>query len=342
MMVLPPILFEIPPDLQAQVLSGVYRRVGALILDNPSGRIVAHVQQTGLAADLSSQLLRSAPSALSTFASPVGIASALVSYSQNQSILRGIELLQNLQMVDLLLGGLDLGVNLAGHAVTSARLSRLQSSVQAIDDRLARVESRIEDLHGQAIRDDLLLLDATCKQVDDGWLMGDPSRSWSAASDALYGLQERFNDRAAAGLAALRPAFDRVEVFLDAAALASTVQISVRTAMRDMAAARAVASRAARRLLDITGKIGRREILEGLVDPDHRASTALRINALEMFKDQAMATTTRFRMREEQIGTAVPVLDSLIAKGVDGRAWLEQLRGEKGSPFVLVDHLTTF
>ena len=48
----PTFLFEIPALLLEGVQSGALRQVGALITDPATGRIVAHLQQTGAARDL--------------------------------------------------------------------------------------------------------------------------------------------------------------------------------------------------------------------------------------------------------------------------------------------------
>ena len=54
-------LFEIPAALQAAVQNGISKQVGALITNPSTGRIVAHLQQTGAARDLAMTLVQNAP-----------------------------------------------------------------------------------------------------------------------------------------------------------------------------------------------------------------------------------------------------------------------------------------
>ncbi len=342
---LPPLLFEIPSDLQAKVASGVYRQVGALILNPATGRIVKHLQQTGLAQEFTGHLICGLPNLLSPISMVTQLASAAVTYSQNRAILQGIEMLKILGSGGLILSGLDLGVSLAGFAVTSAKLDRLNRSMSAMDSKLDQIGRRVEDLHDAAVHNDFLALEAVCKQVDDGWMLADPMASWSSAADALYGLQGRFMDRARRGLAFNGPGkaaiLERVEGFVDAVLLASSTLISVRTAMGDLTAARVAADRISRDLNQMTAAIGLREVLAAQIEPEGQLTPAGRIDALERLREPAQHQAQRFRLREVQAGSAGPILQDMMAAGVDGRAWLAALRSERRSPFVLVSYDTT-
>lgn len=319
----------------AAVSFGVYnltgfKERGALITNPSTGRIVAHLQQTGAARDLAMTLVNNAPAVLQTLGSPVNLISAAATFMQNRAILRGIETLRVMQMGGLALTGLDIGISLAGFAITQARLKEISRGLADTRDQLTRMVARIEDLFDDTVRGELVELETVCQQVDDAWVMADPGPVWRAADGVLSRLEGRFFDRAAQiidnqGL----PAWQAVERFLDAALLASATLVSVRTAMREVEAARKAAERGAARLQRLTGEIGLRQMLGFDIPREGVLSRAGQVDALTRLQPNAVAQVTRLRQREEVTASSGLALQRLLAAGVDGRAYLQRMRDEK-------------
>lgn len=330
-------LFEIPSALQAAVQSGVYKQVGALITNPSTGRIVAHLQQTGAARDLAMTLVNNAPAVLQTLGSPVNLISAAATFMQNRAILRGIETLRVMQMGGLALTGLDIGISLAGFAITQARLKEISRGLADARDQLTRIAARIEDLFDDTVRGELVELETVCQQVDDAWVMADPGPVWRAADGVLSRLEGRFFDRAAQiidnqGL----PAWQAVERFLDAALLASATLVSVRTATREVEAARKAADRGAARLQRLTGGIGVRQMLGFDMSREGVLSRAGQVDALTRLQPSAAARVTRLRQREEVTASSGLALQRLLAAGVDGRDYLQRMRDEKNVDYAVI------
>lgn len=335
---IPPLLFEVPALLQSQVMSGALRQVGALILNPHTGRIVAHLQETGAAQQISTSLINAGPSALSAIASPLTAASGIATYLQNRQILASLQALQGLQIGGLVLSGLGLGVSLAGFAVMSTKLDRLTGQIKAIDDRLAHIESRIEDLHDAEIQRDFVTLRAVCKQIDDAWSIANPLPEWSAAAGALYQLEARFFDRARQARNAPDFAIDRFESFIDAALLASAALVSVRTAMDDLNAAQIAAADTVANLNSLTNRIGILELLETRMRNDMALTLAGRIDVLARHRVESFAHVALFRAREDQAGSASHTISYLNRCGYSGRAYLEALRDNKESPIAIMEY----
>jgi hypothetical protein len=335
---IPPLLFEVPALLQSQVVSGTLRQVGALILNPQTGRIVAHLQETGAAQQLSTSLMNAGRTALSAIASPLGGISSIATYVQNRQILSSLEALQGLQIGGLVLNGLGLGVSLAGFAVMSAKLDRLTVQIRAIDDRLARLESRIEDLHDSEIQRDFVALRAVCKQIDDAWSVANPLPEWLAAAGVLYQLEARFFDRARKVQITPDFAIDRFESFIDAALLASAGLVSVRTAMDDLSAAQIAASDTAINLNALTNRIGILDLLDGYTRKDSAMTLAGSIDTLSRYRVEAFAHVARFREREDQASSASHTISYLQRSDYSGRAYLEALRENKDTPIAIIKY----
>ncbi|MBC7478772.1 MAG: hypothetical protein H7317_11860 [Pseudorhodobacter sp.] len=326
----------------AAVSLGVYnltgfKERGALITNPSTCRIVAHLQQTGAARDLAMTLVNNAPAVLQMLGSPVNLISAAATFMQNRAILRGIETLRVMQMGGLALTGLDIGISLAGFAITQARLKEISRGLADARDQLTRMAARIEDLFDDTVRGELVELETVCQQVDDAWVMADPGPVWRAADGVLSRLEGRFFDRAAQiidnqGL----PAWQAVERFLDAALLASATLVSVRTAMREVEAARKAAERGAARLQRLTGEIGLRQMLGFDMSREGVLSRAGQVDALTRLQPSAVAQVTRLRQREEVTASSGLALQRLLAAGVDGRAYLQRMRDEKDVDYAVI------
>lgn len=333
----PSYLFEIPVQFQAAVQSGVYRQVGALITNVSTGKIVAHLQQTGAARDLALSLVQNGAGILSSVSQPLNTIGTAAVYMQGRAMVQGIETLRLLQMGGLALTGLDIGISLAGFAITQARLKELSRGLGEVKDRMSQMAVRIEDLFDEAIRTDLLALEGVCQQVDDGWSLADADPAWSAAVEPLYRLEVIFFDRARRSLADQGPqSLEAAERFLDAALLASATLVSVRTACREVEAASRAADRTAAALQRLTTGIGLRRTLATAVSREGVLSVAGRVDAMERARPEATNQVTRIRLREEQAACSGLALRRLANAGIDGRAFLERMRGEKAAAFALV------
>lgn len=333
----PTFLFEIPAQLQSAVQSGLLRQVGALITDPSTGRIVAHLQQTGAARDLGLMLIQNAPSVLSALSSPVSLLGTVVTFTQNRAILQGLETMRLLQMGGVALTGLDIGISLAGFAIMQARLKEVSRGLAEVKDQLNRMAGRIEDLFDDKVRGELSELEAACHQVDDAWMLGDPVPAWGATVDGLYRLEATFFDRAERTLAQDGvQALSAADRFMDAALLASATLVSVRMACRELDAARKVADRSAARLQHLTGGVGLRQVLASAVNREGTLSLAGRVDALERLQPDAADRVLRLRLREEAASSSGLALGRLAAAGVDGRAYLQRMRDEKDAAFAVV------
>ncbi len=142
-MISPSILFRIPAEFEAGYTVGQFVRYGGILKDASSGRIVGHLQETGL-------LQSTIQSALSgDFLNPVNAVSSLVGVVQNEQMKRKLDALQ------ATLGGMQtlqlatMVSSIAGIGVTAASTAIILNRIHSVDTKLRAVEGKIDALPAQ-------------------------------------------------------------------------------------------------------------------------------------------------------------------------------------------------
>lgn len=122
------VLREVPAELLAGVSSGEYRVAGSIIQSVSSGRVVGHLQETSAISSLLN---------LSPFGLPQ-MAMDAVTVVQNEQIKAAISVVQSLQIANLAVSGIGIGVSVAGAAILAKRIARVEEKVDAILPNLGR------------------------------------------------------------------------------------------------------------------------------------------------------------------------------------------------------------
>lgn len=169
-----PLLYAIPPGLDALVLSGKAQLMGAIIKDVSSGQILGHVQQTQ---GFVQAFAQAGGSAAQTGFSPLGIV-GIVQNEQIKSSLaqlhQGMALMQNLQIANIALTGIGLGVSIAGFAIMNMRLNAIEKNLGTLREEVrdigrliqqaeirrffSDIRAALKDLDGVATRTDHLAI----------------------------------------------------------------------------------------------------------------------------------------------------------------------------------------
>ncbi|WPY95285.1 hypothetical protein T8T21_03930 [Limimaricola variabilis] len=169
-----PLLYAIPPGLDALVSSGQAQLIGAIIKDASSGQILGHVQQTR---GFAHALAQAGGAAAQTGFSPLGVV-GLVQNEQIKASLKelgqGMALLQNLQFANMALTGIGIGVSVAGFAIMKMRLDAIENHLGTLRDEVreigrliqgaelrrlfSKIRSALKDLDSVVTRTDCLSL----------------------------------------------------------------------------------------------------------------------------------------------------------------------------------------
>ncbi|MDH7974539.1 hypothetical protein QH494_20305 [Sphingomonas sp. AR_OL41] len=318
------LLRKIPGQLLVGVASGEYRVSGSIIQSVTSGRIVGHLQETSAF----SSLLSSGPMALPQMALEA------VSVVQNEQIKAAVAVVQALQVANLALSGISIGVSIAGTALLARRIARVEQKVDTILPGLAAVARGIEGLRAERIADDFTRLRTLADQVEEAWLPSATHAEWTAIARDSHFLADSFERRARE----LNDARDRLanEPFIDAYALASGLRVTARLAagQDDMARQAATARTYSLVALGEPIRLGRL-VLAGAPD-DEIAATPRWQERLDHRIQDFLPIVTSARERELAAAASAETLDELARQEISGRDWLEVSRSETNSPLLFL------
>lgn len=337
-----PVLAQIPAQFQNDPT--IYR-VGMLLFRQGAPGIVAHLQETGAMHSVAATVLNSTGNLLSEAAlsaNPVGAAlnvaskgAAFIAVAQNEQIKTGIALLQSLQMTNLAVTGVGIGVSVISHKLLSDKLTAIQQRLQGMDEKLERIARAVGRVEERPVWEDLTDLGSEIEKADDAWLAANATGQWERCADRLHTLKRRFYQQAldlsenGEPLAALP--------FIDAFAMASSNMISCRLAIGDEELAGKLAADFDLRLRQVASQIGVTEIVTArLRSANLEAGSPEYIASLEPEQKNASSKVELLREREAAAQSLPIILKKLREKNISGRAWLEQARSEKESPVLML------
>lgn len=129
---------RIPFDLPLQYLPGLATgdivRYGAILKDAGTGRILGHLQESGISQSLLSQALSSATSPLSLASSVVNTGSSIYTAIQVRQLKAMMETLQALQVATLGVSLVGVGVSVAGFLYMRKRFNSLDGRIDKLVD----------------------------------------------------------------------------------------------------------------------------------------------------------------------------------------------------------------
>lgn len=330
------LLRQVPAHLLAGVQAGDLKVYGSIIRSLTSGHIVGHLQETsGLARLGATAIAASASLPLQGASFAADLVGHSVSFVQNEQIKAAINVVQDLQIANLALGAVGIGVSVAGFAILSAKINRVEASMDAMAGRLAEIARSVDSLRRDRIADDFTRLRTVAEQMDEGWSLTDPTPQWRQVASEAHSLVNMFERRVSELTADLADLADlaAAEPFLEALALAASLRVAARLASGDDAAGRAAANEGARALVGV----GERASLGGSVLRQMRLGTALGgtkawDQALAGRVDTLRPLVERTRQREAAAASTSLTLAELQRQGISGRVWLEAARSEEAEP----------
>ena len=174
--------FEIPAELLARYGTGELVRFGSLLKDVGTGKIVAHLQETGLAQSLLS-------TAISGVASPLSLVSDLVNMGSN--IYVGVQVHQ-MKMLMLTLQSFQvatLGVSLVGVGISAAGFIYMRKRFNALDSQVSQlidsVQSGFEEQRMASLRHQLSIFKGLVQRVGQAHALSNPQPEYADVTARL-------------------------------------------------------------------------------------------------------------------------------------------------------------
>jgi hypothetical protein len=319
-----PFFYDPPAHLLGQIASNQASIFGAIIKDNATGQILAHMQPSS---GLSQVLGRLTGFATSGF-SPL----EAVSLIQNEQIKHGIAqlqngmiLMQNLQYATLAVSGLGLGISVAGFAATLAKLEAIEGRIDHLADAIAQVtrDRRDDDIKTTLaeISGDLQSIDTLAVQSDPRPLAGQLQLSLTRSTRKL---ETHFRREAAAPNLTLAQ-LDLLWTLAGAMRLCQEAALQALFMADEMQVAETLGAAESERQLALLEEISpdllSRRIAAQVTDPE--AARALRQRAL----GQARSLTQGLKGNVMAFAGQSSLAGSLRQEGIGGRDYMSWVRG---------------
>ncbi len=169
------LVFSIPEKFAVGLLDGSIVRYGTVLKDAGTGRILAHVQETGLAQQLLSNAGVQAFTPWGAVATVANLSSSGYSNLQLHQLKGMVEAMQVLQYANLGVAAAGLGVSAIGFAVINRRLKGLKSDIEQLS---ARMDHHFQELKNTHWREHFSRIQVYVDRADRAFQLSEPKGEW--------------------------------------------------------------------------------------------------------------------------------------------------------------------
>lgn len=320
-----PIPFEVPATFAAQLGSGTVVRAGGLLKDASTGRIVAHLQETGLAQSLVSNLVGSPLSPISALSS----VAANAQISQLKTMIEGLQILQFINLGATIAG---IGVSAIGFALMNRKLNGLQTTV---DTLTPYIEANFRELHIRELRGHYSRIEGFFNQAAQAYSLTNPTAKWHQLEKDLADESSYFRGEVAHLLQSPKFSADLFETLVRSYTLCNAGRIECLVLSRELRAAHKVSS-------DVAADYNK---LFDPLNPSQLARKSVRLEKSSDMPPDYLRKQELTHMRQlvnnvrdaQDAALSKPyLLETLIANKVDGSEYMQRLRDEASHPILLV------
>lgn len=313
--------FEIPQQFAARIADGSLERIGALIKDVSTGQIVAHVQETGVGRQLLDSFSCS-------FFSPLDAVSGIVANAQLVQLKHMIEGLQVLQFATLGATLVGVGVSAAGFVVLNKKLSALSNQ---IEDVRKDVRAEFSLQHERGVQTHFSTVRGLFEQADEAVALRKPEEEWRAIARELANEGAFF--RAEVRMCLSMDVFDQqlFAALLQALATCHGGRLECLLLSNELHAARKVALNISRQYHVLFDAISPRTLMDKVREPGATGESSYGDQLREM--RQLLSSV---RDIQDAAHTKPLLIDTMIARGIDGNRYVRQLREDESEPLVLL------
>ena len=311
-------LSQIPFDLPAQFLqviaNGDIVRYGAILKDAETGRIVGHLQESGIAQSLLSQTISSATSPLSFISSITNTGSSIYTAAQVHQLKAMMETLQALQVATLGVSLIGVGVSVAGFLYMRKRLNSLDSRVEKLIDA---VKMGFENQEKAGFRQQMSRTKSLVQRAELAKSMLDPAKEYKEVAAQLADQAAFFEGEIAFQISARGPIkHNTFWLLAQLWMLCNSVRIDCLIRANELHNAQHVSERIAGEYQGLFERIG-----PASFDTHH---------------SEGKATITILRDVTDAAHSKPFLLDYLRVRRIDGPTYLDRLDREKEQPMLIL------
>lgn len=363
---LPFVCNSIPAAARTGLLNGTLKLTGSVIrrLD---GQIFCHLQEAGPLTKMIGSSLNKGVTLAPTIGPQGAAAMALAdlaaqvgTFAETDLIRRGVGRLEagveriegkldtvvgklesfaNVGLANLALNAAGIGISVAGFALLSAKIDRVQESIHSMAGTLDVISHKIDQVRQDQIDRDFTQVRSLASLFDEAWGLTDRGRAeqqWMRVVQDARTYQDRFANQARDLLAGGPSGYLAADPALDAVALISGLRVAALAACNETELARSVAGEATSQIEQLTGAIGVADLALHAV-PEHVEPGSQEWGiALATSSEAARVVIAKVRQREALAATRAAPFDLLERRGVAPREWLERARSEAEAPLLVL------
>lgn len=173
------LLFEIPQHLGPGLANGSLERFGTIIKNVDTGKIIAHVQETGAGQQLMGSILGSPFSGLN-------LVSSLFTNVEISKVKRMVESLQLLQYANLGIAFAGIGISVVGFAVVSKKLNDIKQSIGILSHQ---IDQKFAELYVSQLNMDLYSLRGVLENIEATKRLSNPRSELLSSASRLAELR---------------------------------------------------------------------------------------------------------------------------------------------------------
>lgn len=310
------ILFTIPAMYEAAVKSGNLIQIGGLLKDAASGKIVAHLQESGLAHSLIGKTILGATSPITlaiTEAASAG--TGIYTAIQVNQIKQMVAGLQSLQIATLGVSLVGIGVSVAGFLYMHKRFNSLDKKIDTLIDT---VTSGFDNQQKYLLRSHLSQAKGLVLQARQAPSLAKPEYEYSRIAEALAGEAAHFQGE----LEFVIKANDNINIELfwqlaQALMVCNSVRIDCRIRTNELYNALIVA--------------------EGVASSYQRLFEQLTPISFNTTGKESHLTIKAIKDITDSASTKPYLIDHLHTQRIDGHTYLRQLENEMERPLLMLN-----
>lgn len=306
--------FDIPADILGRVASGELVRYGTILKDSVTGQIVRHVQETGVAQSVLSNLASGPFAPISMVADVLNAGASIYTGVKINQLKAMMETLQLLQVATLGVSLAGVGVSVAGFYYMHKRFNSLERRMDHLSET---IRAGFESLSHRDLRKQLHLTKSLLQRAQHAQALSDPRPEYSEVAAGLAD-QAAYFEGEIAFIVKTNGSIDP-DVFWQLAQmlmLCNSVRIDCRIRTNELRHALAVS--------------------EAVASEYNNLFTHLTPLSFGPTANQGLAAVRVLRDASDAAASKPYLIDYLRTQRINGGDYIEAIDQEKNSPYLLL------
>lgn len=320
--------FEVPLKYVAGLADGSILRFGTILKDAGTGRILAHVQETGVAQQLLGNFGGSLFSPLTSLGT---LGSSLYANAQLSQLKQLVHTLQALQFASLGVAVAGIGVSAIGFTLMNKKLNGIQAQLSALPQEIKMHFKAIEE---RELRVHYARIHGFFEQAEQARSLTRPEPEWQRIAGQLADESAFFRSELNYSTGQPTFDFDLFSYLVRSLSLCNAARIECLVLANELPAARKVAADTASHYNAAFDALSPMDLAKKALGSDAGIDRAS-LHRLRREHTKMQASVQAIREMQDASATKPLLLDELIERGIDGRQYLDQIRHEKTEPLLL-------